>query len=88
MKFRPMSTLCPQPLSVEESLAKATKERTFRKAVTQQMFLDLVRTEANVLLEAYQNHRKKHVMDVWEERKKRNLKTDDLENDDYFSLKT
>ena len=82
-----MSTLCPQPLSVEESLAKVTKERTFRKADTHQLFMELVRTEVNVMLEAYQNHRKKHVMDVWEERKKRNLKTDDLENDEYFSSK-
>jgi len=85
LKFRPISKLCQQPISIEETLAKVTKERTFRKADTQQKFLDLVQTETRVLLDAYQNHRKKHVIDVWKERTKRKLKTEDLVNDEFSS---
>jgi len=84
LKFRPMSSLCKQPASVEESWTKVTKEKIFRKADTQQKFLDLVQTEARVVMDAYQNHRKKHIIDVWNERTNRKLKTDDLENDEYF----
>jgi Set1/Ash2 histone methyltransferase complex subunit ASH2 len=84
LKFRPMSNLCQPPLSIEESSVKVAKERTFRKADTQQKFLELVQTETRVLADAYQNHRKKHVIDVWKERTKRNLKIEDLENDEFF----
>lgn len=82
--FKPMSSLSPQPLTVEESLARVTKDKTFRKAETYQKFLELIRTEASLLIDTYENHRRKHVVDVWRERKKRNLKTDDLESDYFF----
>merc|ERR1711865_206583 len=77
-------SLYKQPVSVEESWTKVTKEKIFRKVDTQQKFLDLVQTEARVVMDAYQNHRKKHIIDVWNERTNRKLKTDDLENDEYF----
>jgi hypothetical protein len=53
----------------------------------QQKFLELVEAEVRILQDAYQAHRKRHVLDVMEERKQRNLKTDDLENDEFFSNK-
>ena len=84
LKFRPMSNLCQPPLSVEESSVKVAKERSFRKTDTQQKFLELVQTETRVLADAYHNHRKKHIIDVWKERTKRNLKIEDLENDEFF----
>ena len=84
LKFRPMSNLCQPPLSVEESSVKVAKERSFRKVDIQQKFLELVQTETRVLADAYHNHRKKHIIDVWKERTKRNLKIEDLENDEFF----
>ena len=77
-------------MSIEESSAKVVKEQRtlfFRKAdntAQQKRFLELVETEVRVLRDAYQNHRSKHIRDVKEERKKRNLKCDDLEQDDFF----
>ena len=88
--FQPMSDLCKAPLSVEEASAKVVKEQKtlfFRKAdnsAQQKRFLELVETEVKVQREAYQNHRRKHVLDVMEERKKRKLKCDDLEQDEYY----
>lgn len=84
MKLQPMSSLCKAPIAVEDALIKVTKEKTFRKADMQQKFLDLVRAETQVLQDAYQSHRKKHLHDVIQERKQRNLKTDDLESDDFY----
>lgn len=88
--FQPISDLCKAPLSVEEASAKVVKEQKtlfFRKAdnsAQQKRFLELVETEVKVQREAYQNHRRKHVLDVMEERKKRKLKCDDLEQDEYY----
>ena len=88
--FQPMSDLCKAPLSVEEASAKVVKEQKtlfFRKAdnsAQQKRFLELVETEVKVQRGAYQNHRRKHVLDVMEERKKRKLKCDDLEQDEYY----
>lgn len=88
--FRPISSLSKPPLTVQEASAKVTKEQKtlfFRKAdnsAQQKRFLELVETEVSVLQEAYKNHRRKHLLDVMEERKRRNLKCDDLEQDDFF----
>lgn len=88
--FQPVSELCKAPLSVEEASAKVVKEQKtlfFRKAdntAQQKRFLELVETEVTIQQDAYQNHRRKHVLDVMEERKKRKLKCDDLEQDEYF----
>jgi len=88
--FQPVSDLCKAPLSVEEAAAKVVKEQKtlfFRKAdntAQQKRFLELVKTEVKIQRDAYQNHRRKHVLDVMEERKKRKLKSDDLEQDEYF----
>jgi len=79
-------------MSVEESSAKVAKEQKtlfFRKAdntAKQKRFLELVETEVQVQGDAYQNHRRKHVLDVVEERKLRNLKCDDLEQDDFWGI--
>lgn len=89
--FQPVSNLCKAPLSVEESSAKVAKEQKtlfFRKAdntAQQKRFLELVETEVRIQQDAYQNHRKKHVLDVMEERKLRKLKCDDLEQDEFFA---
>jgi hypothetical protein len=53
----------------------------------QQKFLELVEAEVRILQYGYQAHQKRHVLDVMEERKQRNLKTDDLENHEFFSNK-
>ncbi len=88
--FQPVSDLCKAPLSVEEASAKVVKEQKtlfFRKAdntAQQKRFLELVETEVKIQRDAYQSHRRKHVQDVMEERKKRKLKSDDLEQDEYF----
>ncbi len=90
--FQPMSDLCKAPLSVEEASAKVIKEQKtlfFRKAdnsAQQKRFLELVETEVKIQREAYQNHRRKHLLDVMEERKKRKLKCDDLEQDEYYEF--
>ena len=89
--FQPVSNLCKVPLSAEEASAKVVKEQKtlfFRKTdntAQQKRFLELVETEVKIQREAYQNHRRKHVLDVIEERKKRKLKCDDLEADEYFA---
>jgi predicted alpha-1,6-mannanase (GH76 family) len=51
----------------------------------QQRFLDLVKAEVDVVQDAYQKQRRKHLQDVLAERKKRNLKTEDLENDEFYT---
>jgi dynactin complex subunit len=79
-----MSNLAKPPMSVEDVTAKVTKERTFRKSDMQQKFLELVKAEVKILQDAYQNHRIKQVTYVMEERKKRSLKTDDLESDAFY----
>jgi hypothetical protein len=87
LKLQPLSNLCKPPVSVEDAIVKVNKERPFRKPEMQQKFLELVEAEVRILQDAYQAHRKRHVLDVMEERKQRNLKTDDLENDEFFSNK-
>jgi len=88
--FQPMSSLCKAPLSVEESSAKVAKEQKalfFRKAdnmAQQKRFQELVKTEVQIQQDAYKNHRRKHILDIIEERKRRKLKFDDLEKDDFF----
>jgi len=94
--IRPISDLVKVPLSVEESADRVSKEQKAlffnRKAdataAPQKRFLELVTAEATVQAEAYASHRRKHVRDVREERRKRNLKTDDLEQDGYAAAKT
>jgi len=87
LKFQPLSNLCKPPVSVEDAVAKISKERPCRKPEMHQKLVELVKVEAQLLEDAYQSHRAKHVMDVMEERKKRNLKTDDLENDEFSPKK-
>lgn len=89
--FQPISNLCKAPLTVEEASAKVAKEQKtlfFRKAdntAQQKRFQELVETEVGIQQEAYQNHRRKHILDVMEERKQRKLKYDDLEQDEFFA---
>jgi hypothetical protein len=85
LKLQPLSTLCSPPISAEEAASKIAKERPFRKPDMHQKFLELVQTEVQVLQDAYQTHRIQHVDFVMEERTKRGLKTDDLENDKFLT---
>lgn len=85
LKFQPVSSLCKPPMAEEEAVAKVTKERVFRKPDMQQQFLELVKAEVTVLQGAYYKQRTKHIQDMVAERKKRNLKIDDLENDEFYT---
>lgn len=85
MKLQPISNVCKTPISIEEATSKVTKEKVFRKSDMQQRFLDLVKAEVDVVQDAYQKQRRKHLQDVLAERKKRNLKTEDLENDEFYT---
>jgi Set1/Ash2 histone methyltransferase complex subunit ASH2 len=85
LKLQPMSNLCSPPISIEDATAKISKEKPFRKPDMHQKFLDLVQTEVKVLDEAYKSHRVQHILFVLEERKKRSLKTEDLETDEFYS---
>ncbi|KAG7351290.1 SPRY domain containing protein [Nitzschia inconspicua] len=84
LKLQPMSNLCSPPISTEDATAKIAKEKPFRKPDMHQKFLELVQTEVQVLQDAYKAHRTQHILFVLEERKKRALKTDDLESDAFF----
>jgi Set1/Ash2 histone methyltransferase complex subunit ASH2 len=84
LKFQPISTVCKPPITVEEAIAKVTKEKVFRKSDMQQRFLDLVKGEVNVVQDTYQKQRRKHLQDVLAERKNRNLKVEDLESDEFY----
>ena len=84
MKLQPISSVCRPPITIEEATAKVTKEKVFRKSDMQQRFLDLVKGEVDVVQDTYQKQRRKHLQDVLAERKKRDLKIDDLENDDFY----
>lgn len=86
LKLHPMSKLCTPPITPEDAAAKISKEKPFRKPDMQQKFLELVQTEVQVLQDAYKVHRTQHIAYVMKERKKRDLKTDDLESDDFFTL--
>ena len=79
IKLSPMSDLCPIPVSVADAEQRVQKEKTFRKPDIMQSFLGLVRAEAEVLQDVYQNHKKNHIREIKEEREKRGLKADDLE---------
>jgi Set1/Ash2 histone methyltransferase complex subunit ASH2 len=82
-KFRPVSDLAERPMSVEDAVAKAQKEKVMRKVDMQKKFLALVTTEVEVLHHSYSGYRKHHIQMVLQERVKRQLKTDDLEGDEF-----
>eukprot|EP00934_Nitzschia_sp_Nitz4_P005361 Nitzschia sp. Nitz4//scaffold117_size69655//19764//21218//NITZ4_006019-RA/size69655-processed-gene-0.24-mRNA-1//1//CDS//3329533636//5351//frame0 len=84
MKLKPVSDLCPQPMSVEDAVAKVQKEKAFRKPEMLQKFQELVQTEVQVQLGAYASYRQRHVQQVMEQRKKRGVKADDLEQDAFY----
>ncbi|KAL3917967.1 MAG: hypothetical protein SGARI_007585 [Bacillariaceae sp.] len=84
MKLQPLSNLCNPPVSLEDATAKIAKERLFRKADMNQKFMELVQAEVEAMQKSYKAHRTQHVLDVMEERKKRGVNTDNLENDEYF----
>jgi Set1/Ash2 histone methyltransferase complex subunit ASH2 len=81
IKIQPVSNLCPPPKLVEEVVTRIQKEKTFRKPDVMEKFQELVQTEAQILQDAYQNVRKKHILEVKEEREKRSLSTTDLEEE-------
>lgn len=83
-KLQPFSDMCKPPISVEDAVSKVQKEKTFRKADMLQKFQELVQAEVQVLQDSYQNHRRKHIQEVFKEREKRNLSTTDLEEDEFF----
>lgn len=83
-KYKPVSDLCDRPSSVQDAIAKVQKEKVLRKVEMLQKFQELVTMEVLVLLESYSSHRKKHVQGIWSERQKRGVKTDDIEQDEFF----
>lgn len=83
-KLKPVSDLCARPMTVEDAVAKVQKEKAFRKPEMLQKFQELVQTEVQAQQDAYASFRKKHVQDIIEQRKKRGLKFDDLEQDEFY----
>ena len=83
-KFKPVSDLAERPMSVEDAVAKAQKEKVMRKADMQKKFLVLVTTEVEVLQHSYSGYRKHHIQMVLQERLKRQIKTDDLDGDEFL----
>jgi Set1/Ash2 histone methyltransferase complex subunit ASH2 len=81
IKIQPVSELCPPPMLVEDAVTRVQKEKTFRKPDVMEKFQALVLTEAQILQDAYQNVRTKHILEVKEEREKRSLSTTDLEEE-------
>jgi Set1/Ash2 histone methyltransferase complex subunit ASH2 len=81
IKIQPVGDLCPPPMLVEEAVTRVQKEKTFRKPDVMEKFQELVLTEAQILQDAYQNVRKKHILEVKEERERRSLSTTDLEGE-------
>ena len=82
--LKPVSDLYlpSKPLTVQQATTKAQKEKTFRKPDMMASFVELVRTEAQVLEDAHNGHCEKHLLDVKSEREKRNLNIADLEASD------
>lgn len=83
-KFKPVSDLVEKPMSVDDAVAKAQKEKVMRKADMQKKFLELVTIEVEVLQQSFADFRKRNVQMVWNERTKRELKTEDLIEDEYY----
>ena len=79
--LKPVSDLYQpsKPMTVQDAVAKAQKEKTFRKPDMMAKFVELVKTEAQILQEAHNNHCKKHILYIQAEREKRNLSTADLD---------
>mmetsp|Transcript_32354 Transcript_32354/g.93072 ORF Transcript_32354/g.93072 Transcript_32354/m.93072 type:complete len:439 (+) Transcript_32354:124-1440(+) len=84
-KFKPVSDLCERPISVEDALAKAQKEKVMRRTDMQKLFSELVATEVKMLQEVYTKYRQQHVEAVWKHRTQREAKTEDLEEDEFFT---
>ena len=79
--LKPVSDLYQpaKPMSVQDAAAKAQKEKTFRKPDMMAKFVELVKTEAQVLQETHDDLCRKHILDVKAERESRNLSTADLD---------
>jgi hypothetical protein len=73
LKLQLLLNPCKPPVSVKDAIVKVNTERPFRKPEMQQKFLELVEAEVRTLQDAYQAHRKRHVLDVMEERKQRKM---------------
>jgi hypothetical protein len=84
-KYKPVADLCERPVSVEDAVSKVQKEKVMRKMEMLQKFQELVAAEVQVQLDSYTSHRKQHVREIFKERQKRGIKTEDLEQDEYFS---
>jgi Set1/Ash2 histone methyltransferase complex subunit ASH2 len=80
LKVKPMSQTCPPPLSPQEAVNAAMKEKIFKKTddslVTR--FREAIEIEATIRQEAYKTHMAKHVEQVRKLRQERNLSTSDL----------
>jgi SPRY domain len=88
-KLQPISSLQPAPLTEEELIARLKKKNIFAKVAKEKetpevklaAFKEAVLAESQVLREAYQQHRCKHLQQVLEARKARNLNTTDLQQE-------
>jgi Set1/Ash2 histone methyltransferase complex subunit ASH2 len=80
MKLKPVSDLCAPPPTPEEAVNNAMKEKIFKKTDDSIVaaFRAAIETEARIRHEAYQAHMARHVEDVKELRKQRNLSTVEL----------
>ncbi|CAJ1935396.1 unnamed protein product [Cylindrotheca closterium] len=83
-KFQPVSDLCKPPAPIEEAITKVQKEKPFRKSDMLQKFQELVEIEAKLLHDAYQEHRRKHIEEIVEQREKRSLSISGLEEDEFY----
>lgn len=81
MKLKPISELCLPPLSPDEVLTNALKEKAFPKKTDPavlSVFKEAVLAEAKIRYDVYENHLQKHIQEVRESRMKRHLSTNGL----------
>jgi len=83
-KYKPVSDLCENPISVDDAVTKVQKEKVVRKAEMMQKFQELVATEVQALQDSYMSHRRMHLQMVKAERERLGVKTEDLESDEFF----
>ena len=88
-KLQPISSLQAAPLIQEEILARLKKKNLFSRVAKDKetpeaklsAFKEAVLAESQVLQDAYQQHRRKHLQQVLEARKARNLNIAELQEE-------
>ena len=81
MKLRPLSSRCPTPMTPEEAIERAMKEKSITKKTDESLvsaFKAAIRIEAKYKFDAREELMKRHVEEIRKERQVRNINTNDL----------